>query len=220
MRGAITPTTEGPAVPARAAATNLRCAQVSAASISATPSAHVASAGPDQSPTALASTSTGGTPSTVGAGISVANAASGTAAHSAYAISGPNSRRAGMRSARTTKTAQAAARFTHSRSAKTLLVIGLQLRDQAFQPRDLLGREVAVAGVVGDQRRDLAAEQPVQQPLALAGDILFAADDGTVHGPAAAAFRGQRLLLQEPVDQRLDGGLAPGLGRPDGLDDL
>src|SRR6185437_5153092 len=66
---------------------------------------------------------------------------------------------------------------------------------------------------VADERRQLAAEHAVEEALALGGEVVVAPDQRAVAHPAALARRCQRLLLQEPADQRLHGGGAPALRR-------
>src|SRR5438094_5466672 len=77
-----------------------------------------------------------------------------------------------------------------------------------------------MAGVMGDEWRELALEEAVEQPLALAGDVVGARDQWAVEGAAVDALRRQGLLLQQPVDQGLDRGAAPALGTTDRRHDL
>ena len=66
-----------------------------------------------------------------------------------------------------------------------------------------------MASVVRDQGCELAVKQPVQQALALAGDIVFATEQRAVADATLDALRDQRLLLEQAIDQGLDRGLAP-----------
>src|SRR4051812_20238572 len=98
-----------------------------------------------------------------------------------------------MRSAITARIASDAPRLARRKASISSAIVLLHLCDEGLQTFDVVGRERPVLGVVGDERGDLAAEQAVQQALALAGDIVLAADEGLVAGPAADPLRGDRL---------------------------
>src|SRR5215471_6265788 len=148
------------------------------------------------------------------AGRNPATTAIGGASHSAYAVSAPNTRRNGRRTAITATMASAITRLARRTASRSSVIALLQVGDQLLDALDLLLGERAVLGVVGHQRRELAAEQPVQQALALAGQVLLAADQRIVADPAVLADGLDGLLLEQPVGQRLDRRPAPALGRP------
>src|SRR5436190_22718443 len=91
----------------------------------------------------------------------------------------PNSRRAGCLSTSTTRIAAEAARFSRSTRASTSLMV-VQPGDQRLQVGDVPGGQRAVLGEMGDQRGDLATEQPIDQPLALGLDIALAGDQRAI----------------------------------------
>src|SRR5450432_1186036 len=98
-------------------------------------------------------------------------------------MAGPKWRRTSGRIASTARIAPAGARFRWMKAVSRSFAI-VEAFDKALQPRHLPGRQVAVLGVVGDQRGELAAEQAVQQALALALDIVGAADQRAIAGAA------------------------------------
>src|SRR5215469_9543994 len=95
------------------------------------------------------------------------------------------------------------------RAARRRSAAIVELGDQGLQPRQVLRRHVAPLGEVADERCELAAEHPVEEALALCGDVLIARDQRAVADPALVAEGLDRFLLKEPPDQRLDGGVAP-----------
>src|SRR5690349_5914401 len=124
---------------------------------------------------------------------------------------GPNSRRAGRRRISAASTAAASARLSRrTRAASSLIVV--ELRDQGFQVRDVLGAQRPVLGEVGDQRGHLAAEQAVDQVLALGLDVGLAADQRAVEVAAVLAAALDGLLAQEAGDERLDRARRPAGG--------
>src|SRR5581483_6372675 len=129
----------------------------------------------------------------------------------------PNARRAGVRSASTARIATVAARFARAKTTIRSAVV-IELLDQRLQPGDVLRPQLAGFREAVDERRQLAAEHAVEEALALGGEIVVAGDERTVAHAARLAHRFQRPLLQQPTDQRLDGGVAPAL-RGRGLGD-
>src|SRR5436305_13321136 len=93
----------------------------------------------------------------------------------------PNAARAGRRRSSTRATEPASARFTRSRTARSpgaSLIV--ELRDQLLQVLDVVGGQRAVLGEMGDQRRHLAVEQPVDQALAFGLHVARPADQRPV----------------------------------------
>src|SRR5512140_2580450 len=99
-------------------------------------------------------------------------------------------------------TATAAARFSRSRRRSASLIV-FETRDELFQVRDVSGGERTVLGEVGDERRHLAAEKPVDQALALGLDVVRALQQRPVEVPAGLLAPLDGLLAKEARDQGL-----------------
>src|SRR5689334_8645641 len=99
-----------------------------------------------------------------------------------------------MRSAITARTASAATRLARRKASMTSAIVPLHLGDQRLQALDVLRRQRPVLGVVGHQGGHLAAEQAVQEALTFAGDVVRAADEGSVLGAAGDPLGRDGLL--------------------------
>src|SRR6185312_4145688 len=123
----------------------------------------------------------------------LASSTSGGSSHSWKARSVPNRRRHGLRSAATTSTAAVKARISNqprpsqSIPARSRLFI-VELLEQFAQFGDVLLRQLALLGEVRHQRCHPAAEQAVEQALALLLDVLPARQQRRVEVAAAVAL--------------------------------
>src|SRR5690606_33629318 len=144
-----------------------------------------------------------------GRGSIATSSATGTSAQAAYATCGPKARRSGIRSASTIAVAMLAASVPSiiQRSSASALIVDLP--DQPAQLVDVFLAELAALAEVRHQRRHPAAKQPVQHALALAGDPGVAGEHGRIQVAPAIALSAHRTLLQQAVEQGLDGGLGP-----------
>src|SRR5580693_1339747 len=95
------------------------------------------------------------------------------------------------------------------------LVAIVELRDQRLQPRHVRRFQLPALGEMADEGRQFAAEHAVEEALALGGDVRLARDQRPIAAATALAKRFQRLLLQQPPDERLYRGVAPALGGGD-----
>src|SRR5580765_1157984 len=138
-----------------------------------------------------------------GAGSNVASAATGTSSHNRYANAAPSQRRAGTRTASTRARARPAASAPRPRAMSRSCVI-VELLDQSLQFGEILLAQFAGLGEVRDQRRDAAAEQAVDQTLALAVHIVLALEPCTVEVAFAVARGGDGALLEQAIEQGLD----------------
>src|SRR5262245_18454680 len=87
--------------------------------------------------------------------------------------------------------------------------IVVQLRDELLEIRDVSLRELSVAAEVRGERRNAPGEQAIEQSLADGEQPLVAGDQRRIQKPAAVLVRVNGLLLQQPVEQRLDSGFLP-----------
>src|SRR5690606_11401206 len=142
-------------------------------------------------------------------GIAIASNAAGTSHHAMYAARAPNARRSGRRASSTSETAAlpTSVAWTISAIASRLSIV--ELLEQLAQLRDVLRAELALAAEMRDQRRDAAVEQPLQQAFAFVHQPGLPAQHGRVEVAAAVLGRPDRALLQQAVEQRLDGGFLP-----------
>src|SRR3546814_4915335 len=100
-------------------------------------------------------------------------------------------------------------------STSKALISALSIIDplkQLAQLCDVLATELAVFAEVRDQRCDPTAEQAIQQTLALVDQPVLALEHRRVQVAASVLLRGDRTLLEQAVQQGLDGRCLPVLG--------
>ncbi|MCY1463655.1 hypothetical protein D9M71_815790 [compost metagenome] len=74
---------------------------------------------------------------------------------------------------------------------------------------DVLRAELPALAEMRDQRRDAAIEHPIQKAFALFGHPGVALQHRRIQIAAPVAAGTDRALGQQPIEQRLDGGLGP-----------
>src|SRR6478735_4443226 len=84
-----------------------------------------------------------------------------------------------------------------------------QLRDQALELGDVLTAELFVRREMCDQRRELAAEQAVEQILALLVHVSVALQHRAVEIAPAVLDRGDGALVEQAIEQGLYRGVLP-----------
>src|SRR5262245_37044203 len=121
----------------------------------------------------------------------------------------PPSLRSGARSAstRTMAALEATVASSNARSSSAAFIV--ELLQQAAQFGDVLATELAVLAEVRHQRRDATAEQALEQALALLQHPLLALEQRRVEVTAAVLLRFHRALVEQAVEQGLDGGFLP-----------
>src|SRR6185312_49750 len=136
----------------------------------------------------------------------LASSASGGSSHNWNARSGPNRRRHDLRNTATSSTATVNARISsqprpsQSIPAHSILFI-VELLEQLAQFGDVLLRQLALLGEVHHQRCHAAAEQAIEQALALLLHVLSACQQGRVEVAATVALGMHRLFPQQAVEQ-------------------
>src|SRR5690606_32248293 len=146
---------------------------------------------------------------TPGRGSAAANSDSGTSAHAPYATRTPKARRTGRRSASTSRTAAVAARLPSTSHRKSVSAPIIKLLDQTAQLIDIGLAELAALAEVRHQRCHAASKQAVKHALALLRDPCLPAQHRRVEVAPAVALGSHRALLQQAVEQGLDGRLGP-----------
>src|SRR5690606_2381803 len=128
----------------------------------------------------------------------------------------PPSRRRGRRNSSTTTMPAVTASETSSSITSSSASIGLVLFQPGYQPLqfdNVFLRELPALAEVRHQRRHAAAEQPLQQALALLLHPGLPRQHRRVEVATAIAGGADRALVEQPVEQDLDGRLGPPGGR-------
>src|SRR5688572_1797944 len=102
------------------------------------------------------------------------------------------------------ETSVSARRF---RSSSRIMIF--DLLDEPLEIGDVPLRELALPAEVGGEGSDAAGEEAIKEPFALAQHPFVARDQRRIEETPAVLLRANRLLLQQAVQQRLDGGLLP-----------
>src|ERR1043165_9867261 len=85
----------------------------------------------------------------------------------------------------------------------------VELLDEPFELLDVVLGELLLLTEVRDPRRHAPTEHTVEEAVALAGQPGVTREHGGVHVPPVVLLRAQRALVQQAIEERLDGGLAP-----------
>src|ERR1700744_5158698 len=149
-----------------------------------------------------------------GAGMSDTPIATGTSAHSKYATCAPKRWRNGLRTISTSAIAKLEASVAcHNSISRSAVMI--EILDEALEFGDVLLGQLSAVGKVRAQWCDAASEQTIEQRGARRVDVILALEQRAVEVAPAVALGGDRALLEQAIEQRLDGGFLPvgGLGQ-------
>src|SRR5262245_22539351 len=93
------------------------------------------------------------------------------------------------------------------RSSSSIMIFDLV--DETLEIRDVPLRELAVAAEVRGEGSDAAGEETIEETLAFVQDPFVAGDQRRIAKTPGVLLRVNSLLLQQAVQQRLDGCFLP-----------